>query len=222
MQSLASMLPATLLDPKAGQSILDVCSAPGSKTTQLAALSNDAAHIIALEQNQIRYDKLLHNIRLQGALSITAHKTDARKYLTSNDEVYDAILLDAPCSAEGRISLSDERTYGFFSLENIRNKSDLQKDLASHAFQRLRAGGKLVYSTCTLAPEENEEVVQYILDTYPQARILPIHLPNINEVRPGMTSFDGTQYAPDMASTVRILPSERFEGFFIALIGFSA
>lgn len=211
MQSLASMLPAIVLNPKADESILDVCSAPGSKSTQLAALSGDSASITALEQNQIRYDKLLHNIRLQGALSITAHKTDARKYLESHDEMYDAILLDTPCSAEGRISLLDERSYGFFSLENIRSKSDLQKDLAVHALRHLRPGGRLVYSTCTLAPEENEEVVQHILNTYPQARLLPINLSGIDEVRPGMSTFEGSRYAPDMTSTIRILPSDRFE-----------
>ncbi len=156
MQSLSSLLPAIILDPQPFEKILDVCSAPGSKTTQIAAMSNDSAHILALEQNQIRYDKMMHNIRLQNAKSITAHKIDARKFLNDIEEEFDAILLDAPCSAEGRILLDDEKTFSFFSMDNIQKKAELQKDLIATAFLRLKRGGRLVYSTCTIAPEENE------------------------------------------------------------------
>jgi tRNA (cytosine49-C5)-methyltransferase len=81
---------------------------------------------------------------------------DARKYLQEVTELYDSILLDAPCSAEGRISLQNEKSYGFWSLENIEKKPELQYDLLSLAWNHLRSGGSLVYSTCTLAPEENE------------------------------------------------------------------
>lgn len=156
MQSLSSLLPALILDPQADEKILDICSAPGSKTTQIAAMTNDKAEIVALEQNQIRYDKMVHNIGLQNAKSITTHKTEARKFLNDTEEEFDAILLDVPCSAEGRISLEDEKTFGFFSIDNIQKKAELQKDLIATAFLRLKRGGRLVYSTCTLAPEENE------------------------------------------------------------------
>ncbi len=218
MQSLSSMLPAMILAPQPGEKILDVCSAPGSKTTQIAALTNDKAEIIALEQNQIRYDKMVHNIRLQNAKSIVTHKTEARKFLNDSTEEFDAILLDVPCSAEGRISLEDEKTFGFFSLDNIQKKAELQKDLLATAFLRLKRGGRLVYSTCTLSPEENEGVLQTLITAFPQAKIVTVYMPDIAEVRQGMSEFEGMKYDASIKNAIRILPSDRFEGFFVARI----
>lgn len=218
MQSLSSLLPALILDPKSGEKILDVCSAPGSKTTQIAAMTNDEAEIVALEQNQIRYDKLVHNIGLQNAKSITTHKTEARKFLNDSEEEFDAILLDVPCSAEGRISLEDEKTFGFFSMDNIQKKAELQKDLLATAFLRLKRGGRMVYSTCTLAPEENEGVLQALITAFPQAKIVTIHLPEFEEIRKGLSEFETVVYDPSIVNAVRILPSGRFEGFFMARI----
>lgn len=218
MQSLSSLLPAIILDPKPYEKILDVCSAPGSKTTQIAAMINDTAQILALEQNQIRYDKMMHNIRLQNAKSITAHKTDARKFLNDTEEEFDAIILDAPCSAEGRILLDDEKTFGFFSIDNIQRKAELQKDLIATAFLRLKRGGRLVYSTCTLAPEENEGVLQALLAAFPQAKIEIVRLPEFPEIRKGLLEFDHVKFDPSISDAIRILPSQRFEGFFIARI----
>lgn len=181
LQSISSMLPVLALAPESGESILDVCAAPGSKTTQLAVWMNNTGSITAIEQNQIRYDKLMHNCSLQGATIVSGIKMDALKYLSmESSEVYftgtgrggnavhevqtphtrhadwDRILIDAPCSAEGRISLANEKTYGFWSLENIQKKAELQYSLLSLAYESLQRGGVLVYSTCTLAPEENE------------------------------------------------------------------
>ncbi len=218
MQSLSSLLPAIILDPQPYEKILDVCSAPGSKTTQIAAMTKDTAQIVALEQNQIRYDKMMHNIKLQNAKSIIAHKVDAWKFLNETEEEFDAILLDAPCSAEGRILLDDEKTFGFFSIENIQRKAELQKDLIATAFLRLKRGGRLVYSTCTIAPEENEWVLQALLTAFPPAKIEIVRLPDILELRKGMSEFEQVQFDPSIANAIRILPSKRFEGFFIARI----
>lgn len=218
MQTLSSMLPVLALAPKAGEKILDVCSAPGSKTTQIAAITNNEAEIVALEQNQIRYDKLLHNIKLQEADSIVTHKTEARKFLNDSEEEFDAILLDAPCSAEGRIWLEDEKTFGFFSVDNIERKAELQKELLASAFLRLKIGGRLIYSTCTLAPEENEGVLQTLITVFPQAKIVPVKLPVFSEFRKGMSEFQKTTYDAQIQNSVRVIPSGRFEGFFIASI----
>lgn len=98
----------------------------------------------------------MHNCRLQGATIIEGRKMDAKKYLARDIPSFDRILIDAPCSAEGRISLQNEKSYGFWSIENIRSKSETQYELLSFAFSHLEKGGILVYSTCTLAPEENE------------------------------------------------------------------
>ena len=89
---------------------------------------------------------------------------------------FDRILLDAPCSAEGRILLSNEKSYGFWSLDNIEKKAELQYDLLAQAVRALKSGGTIVYSTCTLAPEENEGVVARILSEHPDMKLQDITL----------------------------------------------
>lgn len=167
LQSIASLLPVFALEPESGETILDVCAAPGSKTTQIAMIMENIGRIFAIEQNQIRFDKLMHNCALQGATIVEGVKMDARHWLADTganvvvvddamDILFDRILLDAPCSAEGRIALNNEKTYGFWSLDNIIKKAELQSELLKMSFARLAVGGTLIYSTCTLAPEENE------------------------------------------------------------------
>lgn len=252
LQSLASMIPVLALDPRSNETILDVCAAPGSKTTQLASMMHNTGKIVAIEQNQIRFDKLMHNCRLQGATNIEGVKLDAKKYFTGDFEVtgteihkkgkyakyiepkyqaltdtveskiplFDRILLDAPCSAEGRISIENEKTYGFWSLENIEQKATLQYELLSDAVGALKSGGTLVYSTCTLAPEENEWVIARVLAENKDLRIQDITLGLAGNPwwRTGITSWKSAEYGDDMKKTVRILPSHETEGFFIAKI----
>jgi len=132
--------------------------------------------IEALEKHQIRYDKLNYNIRLQGATNVITQKIDAIAYLQSTPTLYDKILLDAPCSAEGRITLANEKSYGFWSRENIQKKAELQYTLLDTALDHLRTGGTLVYSTCTLAPEENEGVIACVLENRTDIELLPIEI----------------------------------------------
>lgn len=240
LQSIASMLPVLALDPQKGETILDVCAAPGSKTTQIAMMMENTGSIIALEQNQIRYDKLMYNAKLQWATIIHWEKTDARKWLEETlpllggvgggtppslpykgrNEIFDRILLDAPCSAEGRISLANEKTYGFWSIANIRDKSELQYEMVSLAYKRLKQWGTLVYSTCTLAPEENEWVISRLLEEFGDAMLEPINiwLSDKSWWRSGLTSFEENNYGEAMKHTVRILPSDETEGFFMGKI----
>lgn len=232
LQSIASMLPVFALEPESGETILDVCAAPGSKTTQMAMIMENIGCIYAIEQNQIRYDKLLHNCHLQWATLIEGVKMDARHFLSDTggsivvvddtaDIEFDRILLDAPCSAEGRISLDNEKTYGFWSLDNIIKKAELQKELLEVAFARLIVGGTLVYSTCTLAPEENEWVVSDFLVLHDDAVIEPIDigLSTRSWWTPGITSFGrNTEYSDELLNAVRILPSDETEWFFMVKI----
>lgn len=139
LQGLTSQLPATLLELKDGMRVLDVTAAPGSKTTQIAALMNNTGTIVACEKHQIRHDKLVHNIQLQGATNVETHKMDAIKLMTELEkESFDAILLDVPCSAEGRFKLSDERSYGFWTLQNIRDKAVIQTSLLEASIPLLK------------------------------------------------------------------------------------
>ena len=252
LQSIASLLPALVLEPRSGETVLDLCAAPGSKTTQIAMMMRNTGKIVAIEQNQIRYDKLMHNCNLQGATNIEWVKLDAKKYFsgdfeTTGDEIhkkgkyakyiepkypeaddvlekkiplFDRILLDAPCSAEGRILLENEKSYWFWTLDNIAKKSELQYELLTLAIGALKSGGTLVYSTCTLAPEENEWVIARVLSEQSDLRIHDIMLGLSGRPwwRTGLTSWKGTDYTDEMSKAVRILPSSETEGFFIAKI----
>lgn len=236
LQGISSMLPVLILNPCPGDTILDVCAAPGSKTTQMATMMNNIWAITALEHNQIRFDKLIYNCRLQGATIVEGKKMDARKYLETftitpphhkneksawslqeTPKLFDKILLDAPCSAEGRISLQNEKSYGFWSLKNIAEKSVLQYSLLTAAWQALKPGWVLVYSTCTLAPEENEGVISQFLSDYSDASIesTSISLSEMSWWQEGIQTFGEMEYATSLKKAVRILPSEETEGFFI-------
>ena len=232
LQSIASMLPVLALAPIWWETILDVCAAPGSKTTQIAMLMKNNGAIVAIEQNQIRFDKLMHNCKLQWATIVEWIKMDARHWLGNAsknivllddyaDLEFDRILLDAPCSAEGRISLENEKTYGFWSLENIQKKSELQVELLELAFSRLQKWWVLIYSTCTLAPEENEWVISEFLLAHSDATIDPIDIGVTAKDwwKSGLLSFDSKTHYPDsMSQVVRILPSNETEWFFMAKI----
>jgi 16S rRNA (cytosine1407-C5)-methyltransferase len=216
VQGFSSQLPVHFLDLKVGMRALDVCAAPGSKTTQMAAVMGNRGEIVALEKNQIRFDKLAYNCKLQGADIAMPEKTDALPYLAKNGALFDAILLDVPCSAEGRIRLDDERTFGFWSLPNIATKAELQTDLLVAALMRLAPGGTLVYSTCTLAPEENEGVVTAGLSAEAGVTLEECRI-DLPEARPGLSEFEGRKFAAGISEkTLRILPSSRAEGFFVA------
>lgn len=230
LQSIASMLPVLVLAPQQWENVLDVCAAPGSKTTQLSALMDNTGSVTAIERNQIRYDKLMHNTRLQWANNAEGIKMDARVFLWNTEgrwekaesrvEFFDKILLDAPCSAEGRINTENEKSYGFWSIANILDKSELQYELLASAYNNLRSWGTLVYSTCTLAPEENEWVISHFLRQYTDATLesIDIWLCDKPWWKSGIWEFAEEKYADTIQKTVRILPSDETEWFYIAKI----
>lgn len=218
LQSISSLLPVLALAPVSGASVLDVCAAPGSKTTQIAMLMKNEGHVLALEQNPIRYQKLMHNTTLQWATIVEWKRMDAMIYLDPlGITKFDAILVDAPCSAEGRISTLNEKTYGFWSLENIKKKANVQYELVSRAVARLVPDWVLVYSTCTLAPEENEWVISRILSEHPNLSVetIDIGLSDMSWWKEGMMTFGSQTYHEAMKRAVRILPTDDTEGFFM-------
>ena len=147
-------------------------------------------------------------------------KSEAEKYLRDHEGSYDRILLDAPCSAEGRISTKNEKTYGFWSLQNIEKKSELQYTLLEASVRRLAPNGILLYSTCTFAPEENEAVISRILASDPSLALIPLteSIPDSIPHIPGIQTFQGKIFSEDIEKTVRILPSRYTEGFYMAKI----
>ena len=203
LQSLSSMLPPLLLNPTENIDILDMCAAPGGKTTELAVLTNNKARITACEMNKIRLERLKYNIEKQGATSVYTMSVDARNL--DNFFSFDSILLDAPCSGSGTINANDEKLTKYFRQDLIQKSIKTQKALINKAINILKPGGEMIYSTCSILQCENEEIVNVALKTG-KVELVPIN----NEIKnlPLLpTKINGT---------LCIKPNELFEGFFVA------
>lgn len=206
MQSLSSMLPPIVLDPKEKEDILDMAAAPGGKTTEVAAITMNKAHITACEMNKIRAQKLKYNIEKQGATSVYLMETDSRRL---NDYFsFDKILLDSPCSGSGTIYLEDKNIEKYFTLKLIEKSTKTQLELLKKAIKILKPGKEMVYSTCSILSPENEDIIKSILKDR-KCEIVPIIFSGIEEIPILPTSIDGT---------LCIMPNEFYEGFFIAKI----
>ena len=162
LQSLSSMLPPLMLGVEPGLDILDMCAAPGGKTTQMAAMGGKGTHITACEMHVPRAEKLEFNLQKQGAKNVMVMRTDARQL----DEFFrfDRILLDAPCSGSGTLRAKDPKLGKFFTEVLIQKSVKAQKALLSKALTLLKPGGTLVYSTCSVLQQENEDVVRWAMD----------------------------------------------------------
>lgn len=190
VQEIASMLPILALDPKPNDLVLDLCSAPGSKTTQAAAKMKNTGTIIANEVSFGRLRVLATNLQRCGVTNTIITKKDGValcKKLAKENIHFDKILIDAPCSGEGTIR-SSPKTCKMWNIKSVKNLSRLQKALVSSAVEILKPNGELVYSTCTHAPEENEEVVDFIIQKFPNIKIQKINLPI--RCREGITSWN--------------------------------
>src|SRR3989344_1784951 len=219
IQELSSMLPPLVLNPKEGDYILDMTASPGSKTTQMATLAKNNANILAIEKNKLRYQKLKHNIELQGA-KVKTKLADSVILIKKYPEFinfFDKVLLDAPCSAEGRFDSKNSRTYKYWNLKKIKEMQSLQKRLISKAAQMLKPGGSLVYSTCTINTKENEEVVDWILGKDDKLKIEKIKL-NMPNIKSGITTIGSRELNKDIKNTIRIIPNDLFSAFYIAKI----
>jgi 16S rRNA C967 or C1407 C5-methylase (RsmB/RsmF family) len=161
LQSLSAMLPPLVLAPRAGETVLDMAAAPGGKTCQMAALSGNQALITACEKNPIRAQKLEHNLDKQGARRVNVMQTDARKL--DSFFVFDKVLLDSPCSGSGTLQLAPGAIVDFTD-ELLHRSMTAQRALLRKALNVVRPGGIVVYSTCSILPEENELAVRDALD----------------------------------------------------------
>ncbi len=213
VQSLSSMIPALCLDLQPGQKILDMTAAPWGKTTQIASMLWGNCDITALEKFGIRFEKLSHTIRAQWAeayvkcLKIDATETvshfSGNAQANKGEKIFDRILIDAPCSSDGRICLTDEKTYKWYSDEKSTHKSLLQYELLEQARKMLKDGGKIVYSTCSTSRRENEDVIQKFLTKHPEFTLL--------------TCLITPDYTLENKMN-RWYPSETMEGFFVVVL----
>lgn len=170
IQEASSMLPVAALfaDGDMPQRVMDVAAAPGSKTTQIAARMGNKGGILANEYSASRVKVLHANISRCGISNVALTHFDGRVFGAALPESFDAILLDAPCSGEGVVR-KDPEALKNWSPESNQQIAATQRELIDSAFHALQPGGTLVYSTCTLNREENEDVVQWLLARYPQA-----------------------------------------------------
>ncbi len=204
LQSLSSMLPPIILEPKKGEAILDMTAAPGGKTTQIAAITNNESTITACEMNKIRAEKLKYNIEKQGASSVYIMVTDSRKL--DDFFSFDKILLDAPCSGSGTITIEKTDFEKVFTQKLILKCIASQKQLLKKAINILKPGGEIIYSTCSIINMENEEVIKEMLDKK-RVEIISINKDILKGVPLLPTEIDGT---------ICVCPNELYEGFFIA------
>jgi len=216
VQGPASMIPPIVLDPKPGEIVLDMASAPGSKATQIAAMMENRGVLIANDVNENRIIALSGNLQRCGATNVIITKMDARRF-SRVPQKFDKILLDAPCTGDGTIRLRPF-TAVVWNERNVYGISKLQMQLILSAYDSLVEGGTLVYSTCTLAPEENEGVIDFLLQKRDGARIESFSLPGL-KMRPGITEWADNTYSDEVRKTARIYPQDNdTEGFYIAKV----
>lgn len=210
IQSLPSMVPPLVLNPKEGENILDLTAAPGSKTTQIAALMKGKGHILANELDKMRCEKLKYNVNVQGANIVDVINGRGEKIGTQYKEQFDRVLLDTPCSGEGRFTAYNVQSYRVWSTKKVKELTKVQKKLFKSAYDALKPNGVLVYSTCTLNKEENEYILDWALKNF-ELKIIDIDL----KIKNSMNGFnDGLE--KDIDKSIRILPSKDMEGFFVS------
>lgn len=176
LQEPSAMTPASLLPVKPGDKVLDVCAAPGGKSTELAARLCGEGVLISNDISNSRAKALLKNLELFGVKNSVIVSEPPAKLTERFTGYFDCILVDAPCSGEGmfRKSPAIMKNWEQYGTEYYR---DLQRQILPEAVAMLKAGGYLLYSTCTFSPMENEETVQFLLDRYPELEIVPA-IPN--------------------------------------------
>jgi len=215
VQDPSSMIPPIVLAPQAGEHVLDLCAAPGSKTTQMVAMMKNAGVIVANDIKTDRLKPLGMNLQRCRVSNVIVSQMMGQRF-AQKKILFDKVLVDAPCSGTGTIRRS-LKTLRMWNPNSIKRLVRDQKKLIEAGFQVLKKGGTLVYSTCTQEPEENEGVVSWLLEKYPEADVLDIKL-DINRSE-SVLEFDGVQFDNRVKKCLRIYPQDNdTEGFFVSLI----
>ncbi len=219
VQEVSSMLPILALKPKAGEILLDLCASPGSKTTQAAAMMENSGMIVANEVNLGRIRILNSNLEKCGVMNTMVVRKDGvqlcEKLEKKSKLRFDKILVDAPCSGEGTLRKSP-KTFLMWNKKMIENISRIQKKLAASAMKILRVGGEMIYSTCTLSPEEDEGVIDFLIRNF-DVSVESIKLPI--KLRCGVCEWEGKSYNHEIEKACRLYPQDNnTDGFFLCKI----
>lgn len=212
VQEAASMIPPIVLDPKPGEKILDMCAAPGSKATQIAMYMENEGALIANDYTGARMQSLGINMQRCGITNSVLTLMEGRWFKGMG---CDRILVDAPCSGTGTIRKS-LKTLRIWNPNMVRRIGGQQRQLLETAYKNLKPGGTIVYSTCTLEPEEDEATVSWLLEKHDDIRTEPIKLKGLKTAKPVM-EFEGEKYHDGIKNCIRIWPQDNdTEGFFVA------
>jgi 16S rRNA (cytosine1407-C5)-methyltransferase len=216
IQNPASMVPATVLDAHPDEWVLDLAAAPGGKTLQLAAMMRNRGRLSAVESVRSRFHRLRRNLEDGGVTCAHLYLRDGTGVGRSCPGWFDRVLLDAPCSGEGRFRTTDPDTYRYWSERKIGEMARKQRRLLYSAVDATKVGGTLVYATCTFAPEENELIIDAALRRFGQALAVESVDLSLSNASPGLTSWGRRSLAPELERTVRLLPDGAMEGFYLA------
>jgi NOL1/NOP2/sun family putative RNA methylase len=213
VQESVSMIPPIVLNPKPGEKVLDMCASPGSKASQIAQYMENKGVLVANDYKGMRLAPLGINMQRIGVTNCVLTLMHGQWF---KDIEFDKVLVDAPCSGTGTIRKS-VGTLRIWNSKMITKLSFEQKRLIETGFRILKKGGTLVYSTCSVEPEENEGVVNSLLKKFSNASIEEIELP-IKRGKP-ITEFNGEKYSDEVKKCLRLWPQDNdTEGFFVAKI----
>lgn len=215
IQEPSAMAPAAYLDVQPGEKVLDLCAAPGGKSTQIAAAMQGKGLLVSNEIHPARAKILSENMERMGVKNVMVTNESPQTLAGMFTEYFDRIMVDAPCSGEGMFR-KNEQACEEWSPENVPICAARQQEILACAASMLRPGGRMVYSTCTFAPEENEGTISRFLEQHPQFHIVPV------KKYPGMA--DGvaawTKHpAAEIGDTIRLFPHHLHgEGHFVAVL----
>ncbi len=210
-QGASSQLPALALAPRPGERVLDMAASPGSKSTQIAGLMENRGQLIINDINRDRLQALNANILRQGVMNAAVYNLPGERLGRLMPEYFDAVLLDTPCSGLGTLPTHPE-IWGWWTADRLKKLTLIQRQLLVSAVKTLKPGGRLVYSTCSITPEENEGVVDWALKHYP-LELESITHAGLEMFDPGW-SLDGRTA---LERCLRVLPHKHgMEGFFVA------
>ncbi len=213
-QGLSSQIPSIVLNPRPGERILDLAAAPGSKSTQIAAMMQNQGQLVVNDASRSRHQPLNTNLQKAGAMIQYIYNLPGERLGKIFPDYFDKVLVDAPCTALGTLATNPE-IIKWWTPEKLEKLNSVQGQLLISAVKAARTGGEIVYSTCSVTPEENELVIQGILEKYP-VEVAEINIKKLAGFSGGITEYKGRKINQELSRAIRIMPHlHEMEGFFV-------